>query len=583
MISSSSKLEERGFGSAAPPSSLGLKTCSRGDLLVQAPAVCDPRDPVPFEELWRGLVAHAAGTLRSLIEPELYPAVIEDPRGPLRSLLTDLSRIGAPAAFELFALYRAREADVESVFGTAPCGGRRDAYDSFIGYLTQRDLAPLWDAFSALESLLVGRTQLFIAATAELCRRWMADREAIAAVFPKLRGPASPRNIRLGLSESHCGGRTVARLSFGGDFALFYKPRSVDMELGFGRFLDWFNRQDHGLPSLRAVSVLRRPDYGWMEEALPAPCDNLDAVARFYQRSGMLLALADLFCAVDFHSENLIASGEQPVAVDLETLFHPPGPFESVQSSAQVNSLERTELLPRPITAGSYVICGLGAVPRGADIQFRQHGWRNINSDDMAPCELPASFPAGAVPRYVDDSPSVAPWVGDILSGFSAMHEFFRRRRDELWGDNGPIACAFAGGCSRFVLRATRIYAELLRRAVQPSPLTVQDSWRLSFAPLCHRDQLLDQLCRLEKKALERMDVPCFTTQTTEQFVSSEGQSIPEFFTSTGFDLARRAAYVIDDSALNEKLAVISRALQEATYPSWTAVPVSAAPSCGHA
>lgn len=579
MTSSSSKLEERGFGSAAPTSSLGLKACSGGDWLVQAPAVCDPRDPVPFEELWSGLVVHAAQTLRSLIEPELYPAVIEDPRGPLRSLLIDLSRIGAPAAFELFALYRAREANVEFVFGTAPCGGRRDAYDSFIGYLTRRDLAPLWDAFSALESLLVGRTELFIAATAELCRRWMADREAIAAAFPRLRGKTNPRNIRFGISESHCGGRTVARLSFAGDFALFYKPRSVDMEWGFVRFVDWFNRQGHGLPSLRAVSVLRRPDYGWMEEALPAPCNNLDAVARFYQRAGMLLALADLFQAVDFHSENLIASGEQPVAVDLETLFHPPGPFES----AQVNSLERTELLPRPINAGSYVVCGLGAVPRGADIQFRRHGWRNINSDDMAPCELPASLPAGAVPRYRDAWPSVAPWVDNILSGFSSMHEFFRRRRDELWGDNGPIACAFGGGRSRFVLRATWIYAELLRRAVQPSPLTTQDSWRLSFAPLCHRDQRLDQLCGLEKKALERMDVPCFSTQTTDRFVSSEGRSIPGYFTSTGLDLARNAANVIDDGALNEKLVMIRCALQEATYPSWTAVPVSAAPSCGHA
>ena len=44
---------------------------------------------------------------------------------------------------------------------------------------------------------------------------------------------------------------------------------------------------------------------------------------RFYHRQGALLALLYVLDGTDMHYENLIAVGEQPVLVDVETLFHP--------------------------------------------------------------------------------------------------------------------------------------------------------------------------------------------------------------------------------------------------------------------
>ena len=42
-------------------------------------------------------------------------------------------------------------------------------------------------------------------------------------------------------------------------------------------------------------------------------------MVRFYRRQGALLALLYALEATDFHAENLIASGEFPVLIDLET------------------------------------------------------------------------------------------------------------------------------------------------------------------------------------------------------------------------------------------------------------------------
>lgn len=576
MMSSSSSREGDALAHAADPTRSIADDITCGlDSLGGPPTVCDAEHPVPFEELWLGFVAHAARALEPLIAPSLHAAVLHDPHGPLRSLLIELAEMGAPAAFELFALYRIREASAASVFGSVRGVESRDTYNAFVKHLATQQLSPLWDAFPALKPLLATRTNLFIAAMAELCQRWEADHVEIMSVFPELRGIGAPQRIRPGLSDAHGGGRTVTRLSFAGGEALFYKPRPVDMEWGCAQFVEWFNGQDHGMPPLRALSVLPRTDYGWMEAARPALCTHVDAVARFYHRAGMLLALADLFCGVDFHSENLIASGEYPVIVDLETLFHPLGPFES-----QGDALERTELLPRPIyceDGAPYVICGLGVVPGKAVIELRRRGWININCDNMASCDVTVPWPVGgAVPRNKEGAaPSIATWSGEIVSGFSAMHVFFRTRRNELWSADGPIVQAFGGGRSRFLLRATRIYVELLRRAVQPQALAAHASSSHIFDRLARTGRGWDEIHRVERQALDRMDVPYFTMETTAQFVRGEGRTIHAFFATSGLHMARRRSEFIDDGILNDRAASIRNVLEQSSYSGEATLPDS--------
>jgi lantibiotic modifying enzyme len=49
------------------------------------------------------------------------------------------------------------------------------------------------------------------------------------------------------------------------------------------------------------------------------PCQNQEEIKRYYQRAGQLLCLLYVLGANDCHNENLIACGEYPVLVDLET------------------------------------------------------------------------------------------------------------------------------------------------------------------------------------------------------------------------------------------------------------------------
>lgn len=564
-----------GAGLAPVPSFGAAEIVSGSAAGTEASVVCDLLQPVAFEEFWLGFVTHAARMLESNIAPTLRGAVLQDPEGPLRSLLIELAEIGGAAAFDLFAGYRLREQSAEFVFGGGSPSDSRDLYLAFVRELVSADLSPLWDAFPALRPLLQTRTELFIDATAEFCRRWTADRDALAAAFPDLDIGDAPHRIRPGLSDAHGAGRTVARLEFESGGSLYYKPRCVDMEAGFAQFIQWFNGHDHDIPPLRALWVLRRPGYGWMEEAQRAPCADSCALARFHRRQGAILALGDLFQAVDFHCENLVASGEQPVLVDLETLFHVPGPFEPPSPE---RPLERIELLPRPIRDRDglpYVICGLGVVPDGVDIQVLRRAWRNVNRDAMAPCEIAASWSGEAVPRLAGGSPAPVDAVGEIVAGFCSTHRFFRNHAAVLWSADGPIARAFAGRHSRFILRATRVYAQLLRRAVEPRALGTSSAADCVFNRLARTGEGWDDLYRVERQALRRGDIPCFHTAVTARFLAGEEWVSPHFFTSTGFEAARYRAALMDDAALQERVESIRRCLENANYPGWSAVPTA--------
>src|SRR6266849_4245137 len=90
----------------------------------------------------------------------------------------------------------------------------------------------------------------------------------------------------------------------------------------FQDLLDWANAQGVS-PPFRTLRILDEGDYGWVEFVSAVTCVSAEELKRFYRRQGGYLALLYLVHATDFHFENLIAAGEHPVLIDLESLFHP--------------------------------------------------------------------------------------------------------------------------------------------------------------------------------------------------------------------------------------------------------------------
>lgn len=243
---------------------------------------------------------------------------------------------------------------------------------------------------------------------AELRRRLALDRRAIARSLGDGRSPGLVVEVVSGLSDPHDGGRTVAIVRFASGLRVVYKPRAVGLETAFHGLVAWWNEQAGHL-ALFAPRVIDRGRYGWMEFVAHEGCSDSEAANRYWERAGALIALADLLDATDLHHGNVIAHGEYPVLVDLETLLQPRRPSEE-------RSLLSTGLVPawiRGPDGGSYDVSGFGAIAaqryKGAAVPLREN-----------------------VMRVGTDVGSVDEFVGQMEAGLLRAGALLCQRREEL-------------------------------------------------------------------------------------------------------------------------------------------------------
>ena len=70
---------------------------------------------------------------------------------------------------------------------------------------------------------------------------------------------------------------------------------------------------------MTAVRCLSRQTYGWEENIENKSCNTKEEIERYYFRLGIHLFLGYALGATDLHGENIVAYGEHPVIIDMET------------------------------------------------------------------------------------------------------------------------------------------------------------------------------------------------------------------------------------------------------------------------
>ena len=382
----------------------------------------------------------------------------------------------------------------------------------------------LFHEYPVLARQLTIALESFVACSLSFLERLCADWEAIRAAFSPDEDPGVLVAVAGGIGDKHRGGQSVLIATFRSGLRVVYKPRSLGVDVHVQELLEWLNaRGDH--PPFRTLTILDRGHYGWVEFVAARACASADEVRRFYERQGGYLALLHALAATDFHHENLIAAGEHPVLIDLETLFHPltagtdlTGP-EFVADRAMADSVLRIGLLPHRVwgddESEGVDISGLGAIegqltPRGVP------SWEAAGTDEMRFTRRRRPIPSAQNrPTLEGARVEVQDHAGDIARGFASVYRLLMEHRDELLADEGPLA-RFARDEVRVVLRATNTYALLLFESFHPDLL--RDA--------LERDRCLDRLwvavehrpalarvVAAERDALLNGDIPLFTTQ----------------------------------------------------------------------
>lgn len=475
-----------------------------------------PADPVPFEEAFipflrvaRRRLGATAGAAHGLFLPEAHRAL----EG---ALLRRLGQVAGRTLFLEFSVLRSlRESPTPPCLGEPRPTETSGHYAAFLDQLRRGGLRDLFTEYPVLARLLSTVLEFWVASSAELLHRLEADLPDLRARFGL--GVTLPvAALQPALSDPHQGGRSVAILTFESSLRLVYKPKDLGMEEAWFGLLGWLN-EHAGLLPLRVLNILNRGTHGWAECVKHAPCEDLDGVRRYYQRAGMLLCLVWLLEGIDGHHENLIAEGEHPVLVDLETLLHPRlfPPIAGLE--AMEGSIHRTGLLPPPIELPSHFspdVSGFGSLE---PLEFQEPipTLRFINQDHMELVLEQARKPAlENRPHHSDGLESLQAYSQDLAHGFESMGEWVLSHRKALTSEGGPMD-AFVGAPSRVVFRPTQLYSQLQARSLAPKVLEEGSQRSLGLEPLFRaalppHERYFPFLGLQEIMALEQLDIPYF-------------------------------------------------------------------------
>ncbi|MEV4755971.1 type 2 lanthipeptide synthetase LanM family protein [Micromonospora sp. NPDC049559] len=437
------------------------------------------------------------------------------------------------------------------------------------GFLAElRDPARRWSLlcrYPVLARQLVLVSRAWLTQTTRLLDRVAADLPALAEEFAGGADPGRVVEVTTGLGDHHRGGQSVAMVRFAGGLRVVYKPRPVGVDVHFQRLLDWVNARTEGM-GLRAPRCLDRGGYGWAEFVTGRPCRDAAEIRRFYRRQGGLLALLYLVRATDFHGENLIAVGDQPVLVDLETLFEPGLPRLTMVGESGA------ERAVAELTTGSVLQAGL--LPTGAwqtaqgNADLSGLGW---SPGQHSPMRLPYLDAEGTdtmrmrIRRQDLGAPAHRPVAGDaelrlldygddVSAGFAEVYRALLRHRAEV----AEVLRAFAGDEVRVLIRDTVTYAMLLDTSFHPDVLARGLDRERHFDWLW-RDAVyrpgLAGVVEAERRDLWRNDVPAFSATVGGTVLrDSAGTPLPDVPLEPGLDRALATLAGLSEADLARQL-----------------------------
>ena len=535
-------------------------------------AAFEQTEPCAFEHLFTPVVEQAEALLWSDINARVFDNLNESARACLRlSLLKELSSLSTPAIYERFVL--ARKAS-----GTPPAAAKpqqeagTSRYDQFVAEMEAGGFRRLFEDKPVLLRLIASVTRQWIDTSREFVLRLDADLATIRRATLHVGADSRVAKIEGDLSDPHNSGHSVQIVSFEDGSRIVYKPKDLRLDVAWYALVERLNRAEPPL-ELKAVRTISRDGYGWTEFIDHAGCADQQGCQRFFRRAGAWLALFHCFAANDMHQENMIAAGDHPVPIDLETILQAPAEEHKAQDpEAQAfdaametvaNSVMMVGLLPAYGRSPDNNIFAIGGMTANWNSKTKVK-WNNINSDEMRPAkskEVGKTTPN--LPHIDGRYAKFGDYIDDFIAGFEDYAKFLLHQSRDA--KQGGLFDGFTGVPVRKVIRATRFYYMLLQRLKNHRTMDDGVVWSAQtdfIARLADWEKDSDPLWPLqqaERSALVALNVPHFVSPSDgNEIRDATGISIHTEATS-GMDRARARVQSFDEQDIAWQITVITQ------------------------
>lgn len=450
---------------------------------------------------------------------------------------------------------------------------KEDRFNYFISnYITEpNDILTLLKKYPVLGRLMVTSMKNIVHSRLEALKHYLNDYNELQNKFGG--NFTELISIKGNVGDVHNSGRSVLIFSFVSGEKLVYKPRSLAIDQHFQEFLSWINNKGIN-PQFKTMKVLDRTTYGWQEYIETEECKNVEAVKRFYKRQGGYLAISYLLNATDFHSENIIASGEHPFFIDLESLFQNRLPIDTNENASQIastklmNSVLRTGLLPVSLFKSNFLqgieISGLGGY-KGQAIPKSVYGFVDVGTDEMR-MEKKQFYLEEGKNRPIMNGKAIRSeeYIGEIVEGFRNLYKLFIDFREELLSENGPISL-FKNDQVRAIIRHTQSYGSMLEAGMHPKNLK-DGLMRVQLFDFMWR--IVKQIPKMslvvssEHKDLLQGDIPSFVTKVSSCHIwDHRGKKIENFYDQDSYTATIKLLNELNDQDYEEQIKMIKTSM----------------------
>jgi len=392
--------------------------------------------------------------------------------------------------------------------------------------------------FPILFEYIDNQKEQWIKHSLQLTERYIEDLPDIITLLFSNKEPGKIQSVQSGLGDKHHGGLSVTVMVFESGCKLIYIPRERPLHRHFNMLCQWLDRSLN--VGFRTPSFISRETHTWMEYIEHDSCTSIDQVHRFYERTGVLLALLYTLDATDFHYENIIACGEYPVLIDLESFFHPFMPFETCENAIGLyNSVLKTGMLPTGFSVSKDLypdMSGLGNPNDSFELNQSLHIYLD-NKGDLKMNRKRGRFIAGmnlpelnGQPVEMRDIYSV-----DLKQGFRRAYLFLLKYKQDYLE---KIQC-FKNDEIRLLFRHTAAYSHLLKEGLHPDIVRNKEQTERHLNWL---DQVLTEypvavaFLEAEKEDMRLQDIPYFYTKADSNDLWHNGKCLKKgFFKTSGF------------------------------------------------
>ena len=335
------------------------------------------------------------------------------------------------------------------------------------------------------------------------------------------------KRIKLQSGDTHNKGKSVSLLIFTSGKKLVYKPRNVEIDRAYNELISFLNNSSikgyHNLYSPKVVSNKGRG--GWQEFIEYKECNTNEEVNNFYRRVGEILCIIYLFNGRDFHYENIIANGEYPVLIDLETLLNPRiyENFNENNSFDMVNKLVSESiyfsgLLPRKIVSKkNHNIIDLAGLSMAneAKAQYKTMVIENYDTDEVKIVKRYINIkPKNNNPKLRNEVVKSEEYIEKIEEGFINFYRWIINNKVLL---KNKIKQCFSNKECRVVIRGTMVYSQILNTSYHPQLLknTIDRKVYLSRIGIS-LNETISRFLPKEYEDIQQGDIPYFTVNTSE-------------------------------------------------------------------